>query len=476
MFLTLSQFLAHFPPLEISREDFLQTFRVTYKGNPTLQSLFNLESAIKTTDDYRYQHREEIADYFYDLAVTGRHRYLTEFYKCYFQFINPYEMKWDGVDIESYRDHHYDDEEFRSSVDTYRQSFQLSRGFKNALKSRVETQKIKALVSSRIADPKNVNNISMQKNDASRRVIRNLNYLDILHFTEITNTCKCKTSFWQTLLNFYNHLILEDRLFCPSSIEQFFQDKVDRDTGLPMTNYNLFYYLIQGYQPKASIINPYTINWILKHHLDGPRLLTPVLSWSSYLLAFMHTDTYTEYVGIDVMPEVVDRTRFLYNYYQSDLWDGLGEDDPRRDLIRSKSIDLWCRPSETLVDDSDWCGQYTSYFDSVLMCPPYFDMEIYPTGEQSINTFKTYSEWLAGYWEPTVKLSLKSLKSGGKFAFIVNNYFTLKGQSYYLIEDLNAIALKYFDLLTCFTLTNRGSPLRMNTKNRTEMLYIYVKP
>jgi predicted acetyltransferase len=102
-------------------------------------------------------------------------------------------------------------------------------------------------------------------------------------------------------------------------------------------------------------------------------------------------------------------------------------------------------------------------------------MEIYPTGQQSTTSYPNYEEWLSKYWEDTVALSYMVLKPGKRFGFIINNYVSLKKEEYPLIQDLNMVALKYFKLVGVYNLLNRVSPLRMNKKNRTEMLFIYEK-
>lgn len=456
MFLTLKEFLSHFPPISIGKDDFVKKFMVTYSGRPTLEDLFNLKSVIKNQTDQRYINRDLIVDYFYDILIVNRHKYLTEFYKSYFELPEFYKLQWDNAKILTDVKVDYDGKTLISTWSEYCQNSDLH-----------ETTML-TIFNQLIDSP--IPNISMQKNDQSRRIIRNLNYLDILHNTKVTNTCKSKTSFWQTLLNVYNKLELEDRFFAPSSIGLFLRPKV---TAISDINYNNFFYLFQQYQPKASILNPYTINWILKNLFDGTRLLTPVLSWTSYILAFMHSN-WEHYVGIDVMSGVCQRTQFLFDHYQKDLKPQLTD---QKEIARldKKHIDLYCQPSESLLYDGKFISKYQNYFDAILFCPPYFNMEIYPEGPQSIQLYPTYEEWLAIYWEDTMSLCYHVLKKGKKMGFIVNNYVSLKKDEYPLIQDLNLVALKYFKLVGVYALSNRTSPLRMNHKKRTEMLFIYEK-
>lgn len=488
-FLTLEKFLSYFPPIKMSKDEFAKRFTISYKTPVTLAQIYSIppgsasskgeKSVIKSTDDVRWRKRQEVIDYFYEIVIQKRHEYLTHFYHSFFDFKDPMTLDWlNGPEI--------------GAVSTGSQK-------KNALN---------------LSQEQEMNGISMQKNDASRRLIRNLFYKDILDYTRITNSVKSKVSFWQTFDNLYNKLILEDRLFAPSSIDLFLKDKrgnerpikaasnasraskasktrtivserrkskayeydeigeeegaeeMPRGKGNDETNYVTMYYLIQNYQPKASILNPYTIYWIIDRLLPGTKnLFTPVLSWASYVMAFMHLPYTETYVGVDVIPRVCAKTEFLADWYH--------ENYPE---TRDKEVDIYCQPSESLLKDKRFMARYTNFFDSVLFCPPYFDMEIYQGGDQSIELYPNYEDWLSGYWENTVKLCYQCLKKGRFFAYIINDYYDLDKNFYPLTKDLDDISSKYFELVDVYTLYNRTSPLRVNHKDRSEKLYIYRKP
>lgn len=468
-FLSEAEFLAHFPRVNINIDDFKKKFIVTYRKRPNLEELFDLDSdktVIKSKEDKRFIDQEKIIKYFYDVVIVDRHKHLARFYQKYFGLPDFYKLKWDNVDIYTEIDSNFSPSEFIMAQNVWQKQ-------QNSSSQKEITDQFNKLIEQPLSG------ISLQKNDNSRRIIRNLNYLDILHRTKVTNSVKARVSFWQSLLNVYNHLVLEDRMFAPSSLGLFLRPKKIKGKLTNDIDYNTFYYLFQQYQPKASILNSYTINWILKNLFSGTRLLTPVLSWSSYMLAFMHSD-WEHYVGIDVMPSVCQRTQFLFDHYQTKLKPELvklGDNKSKKevDRLNKKSIDLYCQPSESLLNDKVYMTKYKDYFDAILFCPPYFDMEIYPEGDQSTLQYPTYDEWLIKYWEATVKMCHHVLKPGKKMGFIINNYESLKKDSYPLIQDLNVIALKYFKLVGAFNLLNRTSPLRVNYKKRTEMLFIYEK-
>lgn len=418
MFLTEAEFLSHFPTpsKKITRDEFADLLTVTYKVPQTLNQLFRREGkrpVIKRDDDRRLLRKDDIIDYFYDIVIRNRHKYLKCFYGAYFTFKDPQEMEWERLEITK--------------------------------------------------DPKI---ISMQRNDASRRLVRNLYYLELLDLTKVTNTVKSKVSFWQSLVNLYNNFQLEDRFFAPSSIDLFLRPKNKKNPVKGEINYNNLFYLFQAYQPKASIFNPYTIKYILDYVLQPMiktntavgelSLFTPVLSWSSYLFAFMHSQAYRHYVGVDVMPSVCKKTQFLFDWYKN----------PR------KTLELHCTPSESLLTHKEF---RKARFDCVLLCPPYYNMETYHEGQQSTESYQTYESWLQSYWEATVEVCYNSTKKGAVFAFIGNNFNDLNGKYYRLADDLLAIAKKYFEFKEMFYLQNRTSPLRVNVKDRTERLFILQK-
>jgi len=427
MFLSLERFLEHFPDKQLTREQFIEQFTIMYSEPITFKNLFNQDnvpnSVIKTMDDPRWINREQIISFFYEIVIEKRHVYLSKFFQSFFDFKPPNQLKWDNIDIRL-----------------------PDRGAS--------------------APDQEGPRLSFQKNDASRVIIRNLFYKEILHETRVTNSVNNTTSFWQTLDNLYNHLKLEARYFAPSSIGLFLKPKI-RKTLPNEINYNNLFYLIQSYQSKASVVNSYTINWIFRNLFppDTSSILTPVLSWASYLMAMMHLPNTHRYLGIDVIPEVCQKTKFLAEYYQKTL-----------NIKPDAQIDILCSPSELLARDPNFMNQYREQFTAAIICPPYFDMELYPGPNQSTETFPTYQEWLEGYWRPTVRLINNCLQPGRQLAVIINDYYDLNKKFYPLTTDLDRITQSEgFEQVGFYLLQNRKSPLRRVTKERTEKLYIYKR-
>jgi len=441
-FLTLEQFLEYFPPINLTREQFIDRFRVTYRNTPSLRQIFDEnaildgKSVIKSLEDARYQNRDDVIDYFYDIVIVNRHKYLELFYKSYFGFKNPYQLKW--------------------NVDPLVEKVTISPELLYQLNTTSDTD-VQEEILDEILET-GISKVSVQKNDLARIMIRNLNYLDILHTTRILNTSKSKVSFWETLINVYNKLSLEDRFFAPSSIGLYLRKKKD-----DQINYNNFFYLFQQYQPKASILNPFSVYWLLENYFGGDKLFTPVLSWSSYLTAFFHSN-YRYYVGVDVISRVCDRAESLTDYYY-DL----------KPSNQNKEVEIYCQPSESLLHSPDFMAKYRHFFDTTLWCPPYFNMEIYEGEDQSTSLYPDYETWLNEYFRATVQLVHHVSRPGAKIGIIMNNYYLLDGSFYPLIRDFHLVASEYFTLVDIIELVNRTSPLRVNKKNRTEKLFIYRK-
>jgi hypothetical protein len=407
LFLSEEKFLEHFnKPLNTSKQELPNILKITYSPEVTLNEAFFLEHPnkrkpiIKSPQDYRYVNKEKIIDYFYNVLILQREKYLKDIYKAYFKYEHPDNLNWE--------------------------------------------KEVKI----------NDESISTQKNDKSKTLIRNIFYLNLLYTTTLTNSAKPKVSFWQSLLNLFNHYKLEDRFFAPSCVEQYIKEK--KSMSPYEVNFKTLFYLFQQYQPKASILNPYTIHYILTKELnleENFNFFTPVLSWGSYLVAFMETNG-ANYVGVDVMPSVCKKVKMLSDWYSR------------------KNTDIILSPSEKLLKNKNFLKKYTNFFHVVMVCPPYWKMEEYHEGEQSTDTYKTYETWLTEYWENTVKLCKIVLKQNGYFCYIANDYSDLKKNEYFLTKDFQTITMKYFTLFKQYKLVNRVSPERINKKDRTEKLFI----
>lgn len=276
---------------------------------------------------------------------------------------------------------------------------------------------------------KSYNNIVQNKEINGRyynhagRVVRNLFYKNIYLETKKSNTDT--NSVLDFFIEFYLNNRTERHLLIPSMIETI----KNKDT------HGLFIVLL-GTHCKASIFNPYTYSYILNTIIKGDKLLCPVMSWCSPVVA-LHNSSYSELVGIDVIPKVCSKATELHDYYNSQK--NIFEDE--------KLAKIYCCPSEKIDIQHNFIYQYENYFDTVFFSPPYYDVEQYEGGEQSWESFKTYEEWLEGYWRPTVELCYATLKNNGVFSFvIIPEYKPLGKDKVTISHDMLKIAREYFVL------------------------------
>jgi hypothetical protein len=376
---------------------------------------------IKTADrdDKRMKNTKEWIEFFHEVLIVNRVEVLTRFYNSYL---------------------------YTPEMD-------------NLFSVPVITESIEELEKSLIDEDEKT--IFIQRKDKLKRVLRNIYAKEMLNGTTITNSIKGKPNFWISLQNFFAGKI-DDRLFAPSSISLYLRDKT---LQTPI-------YLLQQYQSKASILNPAVLYLLLNTKLNtsskNKKVFTPEMSWSSYLLSFLGTnDTWTGYIGTDVMKNVILKSNMMYSLFKDNNPDN------------KKSVKLYNSPSESLLKNKEFLATYTNSIDAVLYCPPYFDMEIYPdnSGNQSIDKFPTYDKWLQGYLFPTLKLCSIVLKKDGKMAVMIGNYHKkLSGEFYDLTSDFQKYmsSISSMKLSDTYFLKNRLSPLKNNDKLRGEILFIYT--
>ena len=187
---------------------------------------------------------------------------------------------------------------------------------------------------------------------------------------------------------------------------------------------------------RASIFNPATYKGILEELLPGETLFAPVMGWNAYQLAF-YSSKYKHFVATDVIPEVVDNGKKLHAEWTAYKDRSLFE-------IPGKTVKLYCCPSERLGKDTDFVAIYQNQVDAVLFSPPYYDLEIYDSEDQSFINYPDYQDWLLNYWEATVIIAKQVLKTGGRFAFVISNYRNKAKEEVTISQDMCDVVETYF--------------------------------
>ena len=253
------------------------------------------------------------------------------------------------------------------------------------------------------------------------RIIKNLFWEDV-YSTYTTNSMGLPTTY-EVLKKSVEYPFIYRMWKQPSS-----QKFVAKDKKL---NSSLFG-ILRGASSKASIFNPNTAGYIISSVLKSEKLFTPCLGWGSYLIGSFSANV-KHYVGVDVIPHVVDKCKQLCEEHTSNPF--IGDD---------LKFDFYCCPSEQLHNRHNFTEMYKEYFDSIFFSPPYFDLEVYKGGEQSIESFPNYQDWLKGYWEETVKICYEVLEKGGIFSFVIVPQYKSKNETIHIGDDLSNISKKYF--------------------------------
>lgn len=270
-----------------------------------------------------------------------------------------------------------------------------------------------------------------------KNIIRSMHFLDILRNT--TSGLENIPSYLNVLSDLYNHWIIDYKIVTPSSRHYIREGRIG-------SVFSSLYF-------RASIMNPYLVYSLNESVLKGVRVFTPTLGWTSYCYGFMESPNIVEYVGTDVIPAVCKKTSDFANTFYP-----------------SKKCTIFCEPSENLMKQPGFLRKYREHFDVVFFSPPYYELELYPGKKQSTTVYKTYEEWLEGYWRGTMILCNQVLKRGGKMCYILSSY----GKNASLLRDMNKIAKEYFELVKTMSMQNKNVNVTMH-RETDEKIMIFVK-
>lgn len=267
-----------------------------------------------------------------------------------------------------------------------------------------------------------------------KNLIRNLFYKEILEETQsgLANV----PSFLRVVRGFYLRGEIDYKLLTPSALHYMREGKIS-------SNFSSFYF-------RASIMNPYLVKSLQDRYFKAERVFTPTLGWGSYLTGFLASHEYPvkQYVGVDVIPSVCRKVGAM--------------------IPAGVEGEIVCRGSEVLAKDARFLAKYRGVFDTVFFSPPYYELEMYAGDKQSVRQYKTYAEWLAGYWAPTMHLCATVLQRGGTMCFIISDY-----DKYPLVNDMKAGALQSggFQFLRKIPMLNKQVNYR--EKDRGEQILFF---
>jgi hypothetical protein len=275
-----------------------------------------------------------------------------------------------------------------------------------------------------------------------KNIIRNIHMFDILQRTK--SGIENNPTFLDVLYDLYLHDIIDYKLLTPSASHYISNGRIGS--------------VFSSYYFRASIMNPYLVYSLNQSIFKAKRIFSPTLGWSSYCYGFLESPYVEEYVGTDVISSVCNKTKYIGNMH-----------------VIPRKVDIYCKPSEDLYKDKDFMKKYNNHFDLVFFSPPYYELELYKSKNQSTDRYKTYEEWLEKYWEETIKLCHNVLEKSGKLCYILSGYGsnTTKKQ-FDLIKDMNAITKKYFRALSTQPMLNKNVYVT-SQQDKGEQIMIFVK-
>lgn len=285
-------------------------------------------------------------------------------------------------------------------------------------------------------EPMPLTKLENMKERNYKNIVRNLFMREILKTT--TSSIANVRPFMEVLEQLMNNWIIDYKMVTPSSLYYF-------ESGITASILSAYYF-------RASIMNPYLV-YSIGHYFKPEKVFSPTLGWGSYMLGFLSTPYTKHYVGVDVIPNVCRKLRTIGNT-----------------LFPDRTIELYCdTPSQHLGEK--FIKKYEKEFDLVYFSPPYYDIEQYgKSKKQSTNEYKTYQDWLVGYWEPTIRLCKRVLKSGGICIYVIGSY----GERPTLVKDMNTITKKHLTYNRKVHFYNTGAKMTKKT-GETENIYIFHK-
>lgn len=275
-----------------------------------------------------------------------------------------------------------------------------------------------------------------------KNIIRNIHFRNILQKTksEFENI----HTFLDVLFDLYLREIIDYKILTPSAIHYLRNGRIG-------SVFSSFYF-------RASIMNPYLVYSLNMSVLKGSKIFTPTLGWTSYAYGFCECSHTTEYVGVDVIQDVCQKT-----------------DEFIRILYPTMKHEIICKPSEDLLLDCRFLKKYRGHFDTVFFSPPYYQLELYPGVNQSTERYKTYEDWLSGYWHNTIELCHHVLEKNGTLCYILSadykNNDAKNGKT--ILQDMNQITKEMFTLKMILPMYNKN--VHVTDSQTKEKIMIFTK-
>lgn len=151
-------------------------------------------------------------------------------------------------------------------------------------------------------------------------------------------------------------------------------------------------------------------------YFQAKRVLDPCAGWGGRMLGTLAAGSDTYYCGCEPDENTCNG---LMNILSD-------ESIPSDVSIRA---DIWNDPIEKILPSI----QKEEKYDLVLTSPPYFNLEVYTNGPQSITLYPTWEDWVKKWLKPVILGCLNCLKEGGTSCWSVKNF---KSDKKYPLADV----------------------------------------
>ena len=196
-----------------------------------------------------------------------------------------------------------------------------------------------------------------------------------------------------------------------------------------------------------------TIDGILARYNSNGNYYDYSCGWGARLLSSLRNGV--NYYGTDPNYELTERLDQLAKDYQKEC----GFFCPNVDI----------RTSGSEVYHPEWEGKMGLAFSS----PPYFNLEDYRIGEQSVKLNPEYADWLENYMRPTFENIYKYLTPDGHFIINIKNF-----KKYAMETDARTIAEEVgfkFSHYEVLDVADRPNTFKKDELDLSEKIQVFTK-
>jgi hypothetical protein len=182
-------------------------------------------------------------------------------------------------------------------------------------------------------------------------------------------------------------------------------------------------------------------------YFGAKRVFDPCSGWGGRMLGTLAASPTTYYCGCEPDPNTCSG---LLNILSDTA---IPESDTNR-------AEIWNDPIEKVLP----IVQTEEKYDMILTSPPYFNLELYTSGEQSTLRYPTWDEWVTNWLKPIILGCLQCLNPSGTSCYSVKNF---RSNKLYPLADVTKKIHEDAGWVLVKTVTMTGSA-RMGSHRITE--------